>query len=358
MKLKLFLDECGYTGEDLLNKDQPIFTLGSILLEEHKCRELKNEFYKNVKSQELKHTKLVKYPNQRKMVVDFIKEVVKKPELIKLSVSDKKFVLVTKMVDWIIEPPMYDNGIDLYLNGGNIALSNYIYFTFKQYANSGFFNSVLKLFQKLMRKRDLESYHQFFSLFYNNLPKEVAEIAIYFKYWYEFESLKSIKTIPENDLNISFTNTLYMMALWSKDLKYNVNLIHDSSSNMSKYKELWDLILCPDNDSAKIGYDIRTIEFPLKISKTLFENSINWTGLQLADILAGAVNYMFKRWIENDMDEYADEIFNLIKDGIHFHSIVPEYSFTPEELGTIGKKYIDPNNYLGKMVSKYFESKK
>jgi len=353
----LFLDECGYTGEDLFNKDQPIFTLASINISEEKCGELKNKFFKNVTSQELKHSQLVRRPNQQKMILNFIRELSKNPQKIKLSISDKKYILITKMVDWIIEPPMYENGVDLYVDGGNIALSNSIYYSFKLIGGNDFFNSVLERFQILMRNRTLKSYHKFFSLFHGNLPKEVDEIAVYFRYWYKYETFDFFKKIPENDLNISFTNTLNMMATWSKELKSNVTLIHDRSSNMSKYSELWDLIMSPSNDAIKVGYDIRTIDFPLKIKRTRFEDSKNWAGLQLADILAGAVNYVFKKQVENEMDDYAKEVFDLIKNGFGYHLIVPNSAVTPEELGTIGKKFMDPNNYLGKIVSKYYQTR-
>ena len=237
------------------------------------------------------------------------------------------------------------------------ALPIFIYYVFKTIGGSEFFNFVLKRFQALMRNRTIEAYHEFFCLFEEKLPNEVDELATYFRYWYKFESFDYFKNIPTNDLNISFTNTLNMMATWSKELNSSVTLIHDQSSNMSKYRELWDLIMSPNNEAVKIGYDIRTIDFPLKIQNTIFEESKNWAGLQLVDILAGAVTYVFKKQIENEMDGYSTEVFDLIKNRLGYHLIIPNSAVTPEELGAIGENYADPNNYLGKMVSEYYKSR-
>jgi hypothetical protein len=49
----IFVDECGYTGQNLLDAVQPIFALASLNLSELDCIDLKNNFFGRVKSVEL-----------------------------------------------------------------------------------------------------------------------------------------------------------------------------------------------------------------------------------------------------------------------------------------------------------------
>ena len=41
----VFVDESGYTGPDLLNRDQPILTVASLGCSEALCQELKGRFF-------------------------------------------------------------------------------------------------------------------------------------------------------------------------------------------------------------------------------------------------------------------------------------------------------------------------
>ena len=43
MTARIYIDECGYTGEDLFNLDQPIFCLGSTSLSKDECKTLKEK---------------------------------------------------------------------------------------------------------------------------------------------------------------------------------------------------------------------------------------------------------------------------------------------------------------------------
>ena len=54
----IFLDESGYTGEHLLDTDQPIFALASHHISERSCEELKRRFFGRVQARELKYSQL------------------------------------------------------------------------------------------------------------------------------------------------------------------------------------------------------------------------------------------------------------------------------------------------------------
>ena len=54
----VYIDECGYTGADLLQKDQPIFALAAVPIEECDACEIKKRYFPDLGVQELKHSKI------------------------------------------------------------------------------------------------------------------------------------------------------------------------------------------------------------------------------------------------------------------------------------------------------------
>src|SRR6266446_9402511 len=110
MVARIYIDECGYTGDDLFNVNQPIFCLASTSLSEEKCQELKDIYFGKVKSKELKHSQLAKNKSQQIMVIDLLRDLKKISETIKFSIAHKRFALLTKIADLIVEPIFYDNG--------------------------------------------------------------------------------------------------------------------------------------------------------------------------------------------------------------------------------------------------------
>lgn len=359
MHKTIFIDESGYTGEDLFNSEQRFFSLASLNISEEKCIFLKDKYFGAINASELKHTNILKSLKQQKMVINFLQELAEYPEVVRFSVSHKRYVLITKMVDNLIEPLMYKDGIDLYDQGGNIGFSNVIYYMYQSHLSDNDFDKMLKNFQLMMRERTKISYERFFNSFNYSISDKLNELNDIFKYWYIKKKPENVWSIPKNNLNIAFTCTLKMIADWSDLSKQQHTLIHDDSSNMSKEKKLWEYLVGSTIPSAIVGYDTRTMKFPLQLKETYFCNSKDWAGLQLADILAGSINHVFK-WIYNkDLDEfYPKEVFEIVNNTFNMHLIVPSQNVTPEELGTVGPNYEDPNKFFGQLHTEYINKEK
>jgi len=352
---KIYLDECGFTGEDLFNVDQPIFTLASIDLTEEICNELKSKHFNKVKAVELKHSSLAKRDNSQKMIIELIKDLsVNYPNSIKFSVVHKRYALVSKIVDILVEEVCYENGIDLYKRGANIALSNMLFYLMRSLASEDFFNNTLFNFQEMMRNRTKESYNSFFMpIFNNNFPKELDNSLSLIKDYHMLFGFSELKKISEDILDITLSQTLLLMHEWKIKIPESetIILIHDRSSNMSKNKIFWDKLVSPNSEPKIVGYDIRKMSYPIRINKTNFENSKEFVGLQIVDILAGAISRYFK-WIINgkvENDTYGkilDIIMPSFFDFFDGHMLWPRPCVSPQELGTIGTNADDPIEYI------------
>ena len=349
----VFLDECGYTGYDLFNKDQKIFVLASMSINDEEARVLKETYFDDVKSNELKHSRLCKYTKQQNMVINFLKYVRFNPEKFIISVTNKRYAIVCKIVDIIIEPYFYDNGDDLYENGLNIALSNLYYYTIPVFGNEILMEEILEKFQKLVRSKTETNLKEFFEIFYrNSFRKELNDLFEFVRLSVEKYGENILKFIPDNAFDIALTSSIQVMATWRSRISDDIKVIHDASSNMSAQKNIWDEIMDTQMQPQTIGYDYRKMTFPIGVKETSFEKSENHNGLQLVDVIAGAtaraVNYLqFNRL----PDEYGLKLSEIFKN-ITVLPLIPEPKVTPEELGTIGTKANDPIIFFTDIMSK------
>ncbi|MEI3652429.1 MAG: DUF3800 domain-containing protein [Dolichospermum lemmermannii FEM_B0920] len=348
----IFLDECGYTGSNLLDLEQPIFSLASLNCSEETCKEIKQRFFSKVQAEELKYTKLSKLSSQQKMLLNFFHELAKNPELVKFSIAHKQYVLVTKMVDIIVEPAAYKDGIDLYDKGGTIGLSNLLYYVLPTIGGIDFFERLLKRFQDMMKYRTPKSYQDFFELIIQaNYPESLNGVMAFFIAGY-INVGTEILNDPDN-LNITVTCTLSLMSDWRKNISEEITLFHDSSSEMAKNRDIWDALVNPNLLPIELGYDCRKFSLPIGVKETCPKNSKDWAGLQLADLLAGGVTQYFK-WLnegQNPENQFCRKLAETqLFDVSRIPRIWPEKKFTLQELGTIGDNAVSPIDHFAQIL--------
>lgn len=355
MHATIFMDECGYTGSDLFNNEQPIFTLATLNCANVQAEEFKRTFFKDVHSKELKHSILAKYRKQQAMVIEFIRYLAREPKLVKISVVDKKYAIVTKMVDIVVEELAHKDGIDLYKRGGNIAYANLLYYVVPCFLGRRFFNRMLFNFQELMRTRNIKAYTKFFKPFFNqNFPEEIKNLLTPFQAFH-FRIGPKILSFPPGIFEVSLGCAANLMAQWHEDLKQNMILIHDRASNMAKNKQIWDLFVSPNLPQKRVGYDRRKITFPIGVKTTIFENSKNKAGLQLADVVAGATARWGKYLIHSkaSKDRYEKELDKLFPGNFSGRFIWPIPQVTPKDLGTNGSDMESLVNYSAQIIRDY-----
>lgn len=349
----IFLDECGYTGEDLLNRDQPIFTLASLNLPESECQELKKLFFGKVQSVELKYSSLSRRPKQQQMILRFLNELSQNPGLVKFSHAHKQYVLVTKMVEMLVEPAYYEVDLDLYDKGGNIALANLLFHTLPVFGGKDLFDKLLANFQLMMRLRTKEAYQSFFELLTSeSYSEDLCELLNFFRMSHIHFGRELLNT--KDNLEIAVSCTLALMFSWRQDIEDDIILVHDRSSAMAKQKQIWDTVVDPNVEPVEVGYDRRKVSFPIRVIETCSEDSKCWSGLQLVDILAGAFTDCIK-WLLEGKDEsnhFGRDLIEIISNSFISYSIWPEMKFTPQVLDTVEGNAISPHDHFVELLMK------
>lgn len=358
----IFMDESGFTGQDLFNPDQPVFVLATIFLSEEESQAIKADHFRAVQARELKHSELCKRPRSRAMVLSFLRRAVKRPEIIRFSVLHKRYDLVGQMVDWLVETRMHDVGLNLYERGGHIGLTNLLYYCLRTFGGLDLFGDLLKRFQDMMRFRSRESFDAFFGPLYERYGQgeKLDEVTTYLLGFCvhprgglspEF-GFRQLQALPSNPFAGHVTCALALMGKWKPHHAQPVTVISDASSAMVKERDIWNALVSPSLPPALVGYAGRIVSFPLMVKETRFESSYGWAGLQLADVLAGAMASRL-RWYINGRD--PDDSYGAALSEIDWvvfdtHAVWPSDDVTPEETGSIGEDGDDPIEHAARVL--------
>lgn len=159
--IDITFDESGNTGADLLNKEQPVFILASSNYTVEEAERLLTIFEQK-QGQEVKFKNIKRRENNHKKIIDFMSQIATDKEKNIVTIYHKEFVLITHIVDPIIESEMHDRGIDIYKKGLNIALSNIHYKSINNLCSKKVSDGFKKSFTDMVRDQKKENIEKFY----------------------------------------------------------------------------------------------------------------------------------------------------------------------------------------------------
>jgi hypothetical protein len=354
----IFLDESGFTGSNLYDLSQPVFSLASHCISEEESREIKSRFFGDYKGRDVKFSKLRRRPAGQKMILDFMSYLWERRGETRTVFAHKPFVLLCKGVDWIVEPKLRRDGINLYERGGNIAMCNMLHFLTPQVAGAAYFERMLQELQTFIRKPGRKTFISICDLLAEQTGTPDAPMSGPLADVLSPLYLSILTMHPEDaarlsasNLEFAFSLAVVMMHSWKKKFGFGMTLIHDATSAMSRQRRYWDALMSAEAPADIIGSDRRTVEFPIGIAETRFEPSEEFAGLQLADVFAGVVaECMANKMVpEEEREPFVQALWDRFQGWEVSGHIWPEAKFTPKELGTEGPAASDGMTYMGRI---------
>lgn len=337
--LTVYMDESGFTGEDLMSLEQRIFVHVSATLSDEECAALYKEYFSGTQGPELKHKNLSRRPSGQRRIVGFINAV---QGLGKCTVwiCHKEFTLLTYLVDLWVEPAIHRDGIDLYQDGGNLALSNMAYYCLRTFQSDQFLREHLQRFQRMMILRTPKSYRDFWDELgrdYRRSDKRTKDILVFFLSGEMKLGYERLREIPKRALDPAFTTAAQTCGHWRKHTDDLLSLVHDKSSSLAKDKWLWDLIVSPEIERRTIGVPGREMVYPLNVVQTEFADSRSHLQLQFCDLIAGATAAWCRQFIDLPHDKkYVKQLGEAGIERLVIGSIWPQPEVDPEKLGMKG----------------------
>lgn len=284
----VYVDECGHTGEDLSDPDTPVFVVASHDVHEGEARSWKERFFSRVVAGELKHSQLQRRAGHHGALVEFVREALS-GRRVRAALAHKRFSLVAKLVDWLVEPALHAGGLDLYEGGANVALSNVVYFSLAARGDASL-DRVIRAFQRAARTRDPKLMYECNEVLRSNaVQAALGEVGSFFSVSMAQLGERWIERMPPRSLALSTTLALQVCYAWRRRGLASFEIVHDRSTALARERDVWELILSKQAPPAMVGHADFQVEFPVGVEEVRFEDSANLASLQLADLLAGAI---------------------------------------------------------------------
>ena len=285
----IFLDESGYTGENLLDREQRVFALASLHVEEGRAAQLKNEFFGQLNREELKYSQMRRRPSQQRLIASFVSAMASNHRaFVKIYVVDKRYALAAKIVDILVEKVVHARGANMYEMRPEL-LATSLYTLVPAVCGEDFFQELLAKFAAFVRTPTQTTCDAFFEII--RRPQSNATVASLFKLIATAQALFGSRLADRDELgnlDMAMPAAFALANWWQIELQESLLFIHDRTSNLARYRELWDALVDPELAEAVVGVGSRVTVFPVAVEQTRLEASEEWAGLQLADVLAGA----------------------------------------------------------------------
>lgn len=112
----IYFDEAGYTGYNLLDPVQPIFAIASVDIDEQLASDILQNSFPKYQGDEFKFSNIWRSGN-RAGLGRFCASLEQYADKAFCYAINKRFSVLTKAVDFLIEPYMTDSGYDFYGEG-------------------------------------------------------------------------------------------------------------------------------------------------------------------------------------------------------------------------------------------------
>lgn len=332
----IYCDEAGNTGANLLDLEQPFFILASNDFSEEEASALL-EHVRSDQGAESKFSTLRRRPEGIARLIRFLSDPRLNKDRVCMDVFHKRYMIVTKLVDLIAETLIHKIGGDLYERGGNIAMSNLLYYCMPTFCGQERTDAFLQTFVDLIRHGPDQAKNAFYEagrqLVNASANEGFKEDLMYFTEPALFDSW--YHGFDWSALDPAIPALFHQIVVWGERKQSRFHVVHDHSKPILASADTFALMMAgPGEESRIIGTDRRKIAFPLRATSLSQGDSAAYPQPQVADLCAGAINHFYKCHIADHSDDLskAVEALGCLDWGSNF--ILPQPHVTPETLGT------------------------
>jgi hypothetical protein len=334
----IFLDESGFTGQDLLNPHQPVFCIASTTLDDATAERYHAELLEHSSAREVKHSRLMRRPFGQAKIAKFLRQI-KADDAFAAWICHKRFTLLTYFVDLWCETLAHRDGLDLYEDGANLAMSNMTYYCLPSFTSDAFMTSILLDFQTMMISRSRQSYDRLLAnllLKYNSSDRNVQEILIPFLGSVQLLGYGHLRSLPEGAIDPALPGLVRLCHMWRNRTPGPFVLHHDRSTQLARDRHVWEVLLSKDMPPAEFGTGGRHTIFPVNVQGTVFVDSLSEKQVQLCDVVAGAVATFARALVKGETPGYIELLQEVDVEPLVKATIWPEPEVDPDKLGTRG----------------------
>lgn len=324
----IYFDESGNTGPNLLDPQQKFFSVGSTDLNESEAHAILARHFPNHIGTDIKFKKLFRDPSNHADLIRFAETVGQQPLRFFCLLMDKKFALLCRLFDWLVEPVFRKQGRDWYKNDYAASFMNICHLAFiLPEDNEKLLTEITGLYADFIRAPSINllekmrrRYRELAATGPTNVAKFmgfVAEGADRFEEFYKLDDLK-------DHIDIHVAALVASVAWWRSRHSADFRIVHDASTYFFKRQDLWKLITSmAAKDIVVVIGDNKSIKFPLRVTSTSEGLSEKLASLQICDLIGGYVARSKSDKLSTDQQRVIEMMFEAGFKQIGFDSVEP-----------------------------------
>jgi hypothetical protein len=326
----LYFDESGYTGYNLLDPVQPMFAIASTDISPDEAATILRESFPHYGGSEYKFTNVWR-SNNRKGLVEFGRRLAPLGDRAFSWMMDKQFVVLTKIVDFLIEPFVTNAGYDFYADGFCWKYANYIHVGLEQFAPPGLYERLLKAYQRFSREPSMDELRRLQRVLQGLKTEAPEELQVFLdqmelgaNLFTEFNHLPSFRDSSE----IQVTSMVASVAHWRRTYTEDLEVVHDATANFFRRREIWERMTNADAPRQLLTRgDGTAIEFPLRVVATTPVDSKDNHSVQFCDVLAGLTTKIFDRRIGGADRDFLNDVIHAGMGALSYDGVRPSTTF-------------------------------
>lgn len=321
MSQRIYFDESGFTGNNLLHPHQNFFAYASVATSDAEAKEFVEELIRKygIQNGEIKGSNLVKFNKGRKAIDEIFDNFEGR---LKVSISDKKFALACKFFEYIFEPCFSDINSLFYGIGFHRFIANILYVEFV--ARGAGAEEIFSEFEELMRTKDETKLPGIFS---SSVHPENSPIITQIREFAQFrandirEELSSLSDVGVGKWILDLTNAALFTLLANWGTEFDVlTAVCDPSKPLLHEHNLFDAMI---GRKDRVFSDAFGEKHPITFNLSgpiEFLDSKTTHGIQLADAIAAASVYAFSGVDDN----HARRWRSILPEIAHYGSVIPD----------------------------------
>ena len=295
----IVMDEAGNTGENLLDRTQPVYALAGLNISEEEAQTAVNDARARTQMPELKFSRLRSSGRGRRNLLALLDALSLDPARASLAAAHKTWMLSAKLVDELIEPRMLRISVQpqWYASGDAKRMASVLYERGRR-ALGNLYDDLAAAFVPLVRDYDASKAKRFLTALRSarNACRDEELLFVLECMIDTEEALESEFKSRTDALDPAMPSLFVLGGYWSQRLDAPFDVLHDDSNTVQRWAHLLELAriradrLAAGGEVSPSSYvygEIR-IDLPVGIQQITFAQSHRDARLQAADIVAGA----------------------------------------------------------------------
>jgi len=347
----IYFDESGFTGNNLLDPEQPAFVYAGVALDPEDAIGLHSEVISRfgLPGEELKGKNLVQSTRGRRAISWLLSKC---EENALITVANKNFALAGKFYEYVFEPILSQNNSLFYAVRFNRFIANLVYILFE--ARNEPTRQLLYNFEQLMRTKDLSFLEQLLSsdglgIDLNDPLDQIRTFAICHieKIKEEINGLSDIDGASRWILELTTTSLFWLLSIWSERFEV-IQVFCDQSKPLYENQSAFDAMVGrTERVYMKLGKQPEMALTYNLTSPIVFLDSKESPGIQIADVVSSSIGYALK----NREEEFSKEWLDIAEPMSTPICIIPD----PEEINLEKRDPFINASILNELVTRTLE---